>query len=198
MTSSLKFIGALAALATATLSFAQAEAPNAGLLGKRYVETGFSYLDFNHSSTEVYGLDVSANFPVLANVDVGVGYVYDWEGGNSDINGHAIAAAATGYQAFGSLNGFATVGLGYDWNDQISEETFWFADVGIEHSLSSTVSLLASAGYSDDFDGPSNDGLWDGTLRGNYWVTEAISTNVSVSLIEGGHIGSRVGVVFTF
>lgn len=205
MTTSMKLASVCAAILAGSAVFAQ-ETPSvettasSGLLGKRYAEAGFAVTDVNHFKREVFGTGLSVNLPVASSLDVGFGYNYAWlEGG--DVDAHLIGASITEFVDVSGVSGlkaFGTASLGYQWIDNDDEETIWGADLGVEYSFNSKLSGSASVGYSDNFHGPSDDGLWDGTVRANYWFTRELAAYGAVSIVEGGDVVYGGGVSLKF
>jgi hypothetical protein len=199
MTKTIKLLAVFSALAAGTAALAQqtAPAPAAGLLGQRYVGASFGYADIKNSPVDAFGADVVANFPVRANLDVGFGYSRTWVESFSDINVDAIGANATFIHTEGTLKTFTSLGLGYAWGPGEDEATVWGASAGAEFALTPKSTLAVSAGYSDDFKS-GNNGVWDGTARANYWVTDKVAVVGTVSWLEGGDVAYTLGTVFRF
>lgn len=205
----MKLAGVCAALVAGSAVYAQ-QAPavetaaSSGLLGKRYVEAGFAATDVNHTKRDVFGTGVAVNLPVASSLDVGFAYNYAWAEGNSDLNASTLAASVTEFvdvTGVSGLKAFGTLALGYEWLDTPwgdDEETFWGADLGVEYSFNSKLSATASVGYTDNFHGPSDDGVWNGTVTANYWLTEKLAANAALSLVEGGDVVYGVGVALKF
>ena len=197
----MKLVAVLAASLLSVAAFAQSatvdtEASSAGLLGKRYVEAGFSWTDINHSSVEAMGTGLDVNVPVNANFDVSLGYGYAWLEGSEGL-GHSANAAVTGYITRDENKPFARLNVGYDWAKYDSDHGFWGAQVGIERAVNTKVSSTFSVGYGDDF-GQHRVGAWDVALGGPYDITTKIVLSAEVAYIEGGSIGYSAGVAYRF
>lgn len=198
MTKTIKLLTALSALVVGTSVFAQQSATSsASLLGQRYVGTSFGYTDFNNSPVDAFGATVVVNLPVRANLDVGFGYSRNWLESYSDINVDAIGANATFIHTKGSFKTFTSLALGYNWGPFEDEATVWGANLGVEFAVAPKATVALSVGYDDDFKS-GNNGVWDGTLRGNYQVTEKITAVGAVSWIEGGSVGFTLGAALRF
>lgn len=201
MKQSIKLLSVIAALAAGTSVFAQqpdasSSSVSSGLLGKRYAEASFSYVDINHSGIDAFGAALDVNIPLTTSLDLGLGYGHDWLESFSDIDSDVVSADLTGYITSGSFRPFATLALGHAWvpGDDLS---VWGGAVGVEYDFSSVVSTRLSAGYRDDFESGSN-GRWDATARANLWITRSLAANVAVSLIERGDVVYSVGASLRF
>lgn len=188
----------VAALAQSTT--AETETVTAGLLGNRYVAAGFGWTDINHSTVEAMDAGLTVNVPVLANVDLSLGYSYGWLEGDIGL-AHELNTAVTGYITRGQDKYFASAVLGYDWIDNDrnigGDHAVWGAEAGVERAVNDKVSVTLSAGYADDF-GQHRDSLWNGTIGATYNFTAKVVGAASVSLIEGGSIGYTAGVAYRF
>jgi hypothetical protein len=169
---------------------------SSGLLGKRYVEAGFSFIDVNHTGTDVYGTGVNANLPITSNIDLGVSYDYGWVEGHSSFDSHLLDVAATTYFAQGAFKPFGSVSLGYNWVDGYNRSV-WGVAGGVEFEVNSKVSVTGSVGYDDDFKKGDNSS-WNGAVSGHYWLTKDIAASATIALIEGGDVGYGVSVLWKF
>ncbi len=203
----MKLIAVLAASSIGVAAFAQdtavsnettAPVATAGLLGSRFVTTGFSWTDVNHSGVDAMSTGLSLNVPVTANFDVSLGYGYSWAEGAIDL-GHSAGATVTGYIVRGSLRPFASASLGYVWvpNSYDKDHGVWGADVGVEYALNDKLALTVSTGYGDDF-GQHRDSTWDATVGASYNFTAKLAGTAAVSYLEGGSVGFSAGVAFRF
>jgi len=197
----MKLVAVLAASLLSVAAFAQnatvgTETAAAGLLGKRYVETGFSWTDINRSSVEAMSTGLDINVPVSANFDVSIGYGYSWLEG-AECLGHTANAAVTGYITRGDSKPFARLNVGYDWAKYDSDHGFWGARVGIERAVNAKVSSTFSVGYGDDF-GQHRVGAWDVAIGATYDLTSKIVLSAEVAYIECGSIGYSAGVAYRF
>lgn len=200
-----KIILALAALAGA-VSYAQqtTTAPASvvtgpGLLGQRYVEAGFGFNDVKHSSVDAFATGVSINNPINNNIDINVGYSYQWVEGNSDVNGHALDLSGTYYITEGNLKPFGTVSVGYVWPD-LGDELTWGAGAGFEYIFNSKLSGRVFGGYDDSFRNHSSsiDGSFHGTAGLNYWVNNQWGVSGDLTWFERGNVGYALSAVFKF
>ncbi len=201
MKQSIKLLSVVAALAAGTSVFAQQPdsgslSASSGLLGKRYAEASFSFVDINHSGIDAFGAGLNVNVPLTTSLDLGFGYGHDWIESFSDIDSDVVSADLTGYITSGSFRPFATLALGHAW---VPGDDFavWGAAVGVEYDISSVVSTRLTAGYRDDFESGSN-GSWDATARANLWITRGLAANVAVSLIERGDVAYTAGITLRF
>lgn len=195
----MKHVSALAASLLSVAAFAQDAAPaSAGLLGQRYVDTGFSWVDINHSSVEGMSYGLSVNLPVNSNFDVAAYYGYSWTEGAFEI-GHSAGVAVTAYTAYNDYKPFATLSTGYNWmnNDLDGDHGVWGVEVGVERTITAKIAATVSVGYDDDF-GQHRDGAWDVTLGGTYNITDKLVAEADIALIEGGSIGYGLGVAYRF
>lgn len=203
MTTIQKLVSVLAAVAASVSGFAQTAPANpadqtasSGLLGHRYAEYGFAYVDVNSSTTNLFGAGLTINLPVAPSFDVSLNYTYAWAEGNT--SNHAQDASATGLYYFnaGKLKPFAGLSLGYDWN-RFDNAANWGAVVGVEYEINPKVVLTGTIGYDDDFKS-GDSSTWDGKIRANYSFTRDVSIFAAFTLIEGGSRGYAVGTTLKF
>ncbi len=197
----MKLVAVIAASVLSVAAFAQTtavdtETSSAGLIGKRYVDTGFSWVDINNSSVEGMDAGLAVNVPVNANFDVSLGYSYAWLEGAEEL-GHTVNAAVTGYITRGENKPFARLNVGYDWAKFDSDHGIWGAAVGIERAVNSKLSSTLSVGYGDDF-GQHRQGAWNVALGATYNVTSKIVVSAEVAYIELGSLGYTAGVAYRF
>lgn len=194
-TASLLSVAAFAQSATVEPSVA-----TAGLLGKRYVGTGFSWADYNHSGIEGVGTGLDFNLPVHANIDLGLGYSYSWLEGAEEI-GHTLGASVTGYITRAENKPYVRLSIGQFWgNDDWYDDDsigIWGAEVGVERAVSDKLSLTFSVSYNDNFENGDN-GAWSTALGGTYNITDALVATAEVAYIEYGTIGYTAGLAFRF
>jgi len=199
-------IAALVTIAAAAgLHAQQIQAPaaststeSAGLIGKRWITSEFSYYAISHSHKDVYGLASTYNAPVTAGLDAHASYDYVWTAGTPR---NHITQANLGFTAYldqGVFKPFVTGNLGYIWPQ--SEDRFvWDTAVGVEYALCSKAFAVASVGYSDDFRHNNGDqGTFAGKLGLGYWVTKDIALTASVTQEEAGSHGFTVGAAWRF
>lgn len=199
----MKLVAAIAASLIAGSAFAQnaveTETVTAGLLGKRYVDTGLGWVDINHSSVEGMSFGLDVNVPVNTNFDVSLGYGYSWLEGAVEI-GHRADVAVTGYITRGENKPFATLSTGYTWGNAgngVGDYGVWGVEVGVERAVTEKLSSTLSAGYSDDY-GQHRDSLWNVTLGGTYNITASVVAQAAVSYLERGSVGYVLGVAYRF
>ena len=190
---SLLTVGAFAQSATV-----ESQNASAGLLGKRYVEAGFGWVDFRQSSRDAFGTGVDVNIPVHANFDVNLGYAHTYI--QHWLNaGDKIGGTVTGYVARGDSKYFASLGLAYSWSPVRfgSDYTMWNGEVGIEHAVTDKLSTSFSVGYVDDF-GQHRDSKWDVSVGTSYAFCPKFVGTASVSYIEYGALGYTAGLAYRF
>lgn len=203
MTTITKLVSALAALAACASGFAQTAPANpavetsGGLLGHRYAEYAFGYLDINNSDIDAFGAGLTVNLPVAPSIDVSWNYTYSWLEGHRKNDAHDVSATGIYYIDTGKLRPFGGLEVGYSWNDW-SDGATWGALAGVEYQVNTQLVLRGSVGYSDDFRRGNDAGTFDGTVRGNYWLTHNLSVFLEASLIEGGNRGIAGGVSVKF
>jgi hypothetical protein len=200
MTKTSKLLAVLAALTAGVSAFAQ-QAPQAqstsGLLGVRYAGASFGYIDVKSGPVDAFAAGAAVNLPVRANLDVGFGYSRGWVESFSEVNVDSLNANATFIHTADTFKTFTSLSLGYAWGPFEDEATIWGARAGAEFVLTPKSSLSVSAGYDDDFKKGDN-GLWDGTARANYWVSDRAAVLGTFTWFEGGDVGYTVGTVFRF
>jgi hypothetical protein len=204
MTTLKNLVSTLAALAAGTTLFAQTEptvpvTDDAGVLGHRYVEAGFGFIDVNKSSVDAFGTGLTVNLPVAPSIDVSMDYLYSWaEGHRSEFDAHDLSVSGTYWiQAEQNLKTFARVSLGYNWNDYDDSAT-WGAEFGAQYTIRPNIAVTISGGYDDDFDKGNDSGSFNGTVTGHYWFTKQVAAFASASWIEGGNFGFAGGVTVKF
>lgn len=169
---------------------------SSSLLGKRYVEAGFAFVDVNHTHTDAYGSGLDVNVPVTANIDVNLAYTYSWVEGNSNLHGNLVDAAVTTYFASGNLKPFGSLSLGYDWVRNF-DRSVWGVEGGLEYDLNPTWSFTGSVAYDDDFKKGDNSS-WTGTGAAHYWVTKDVAITGSIGWIEGGDVAYAISALWKF
>ena len=186
------------ALALGGVAFGQqvVSSDSAGLIGKRRVDLGFTYVDLNKSSTDAFGTGVYANIPVCKNADIGVGYAYNWAEAHSDVDMHTLSTDVTTYFKQGAAKPFASLSLGYIWPDR-ADRFVWGARAGVEVALDQKAAVSASVGYDDDFKSGDN-GSWDGAVGLSYWVNATTALTAKISWIEYGDMSYTVGCSIKF
>jgi len=203
MTTIKKLVCALAAVAAGVSVYAQTAPANpadqtnsSGLLGHRYAEYSFGFVDINKTSTDAFAAGLAINLPVAPSFDVTLDYTYAWREGHSNIHSNDLSATGIYYFNAGKVKPFGGLSLGYDWN-RGDDAANWGAVAGVEYELTPQVVLTGSVGYEDDFRSGDNS-TWDGTVRANYWFTHDVSVYGAFSLIEGGNLGYAVGLTLKF
>lgn len=199
----MKLVAVIAASLLSVAAFAQSanvqtETASAGLIGKRYVSTGFGWVDYNHSSIEGMGTGLDVNIPFHSNFDLTVGYSYAWLEGAEEL-GHTADVAVTGYIVRGENKFFAGLSTGYVWASEWldSDHGVWGAKAGIERAVNDKISSTFSVGYDDDF-GQHRDSAWDVSIGATYNFTAKWVGTAEVSYIEGGSYGYTAGVAYRF
>ena len=168
-----------------------------GLLGKRYVDAGFGYIDFKDFNDNQLSAGGSINLPVNANIDLGVGYSYNWLDDHSSIDAHAWDVGATYYFTQGSIKPFGTVSLGYIFQDFADDEATWGVSAGLEFLATEKLSFRASVGYDDYFDNAYDESI-SGGVDVAYWFSEKVAGQVGARLFEGGDRGAAASIVIRF
>ncbi len=194
-------LGALAALTISTVAFAQTEpaSPAAGsrsLLGQRYLDAGIAFVDLNHSSIDAYATGVTVNLPATANIDVAFNWTHEWLEAHSDVDAHTLSVDGIYYIDSGALKPFGGLSLGYVWADW-EDDSIWGAFGGVEYQVASNVVLTARVGYDADFD-DADEGSFDLSVSGRYFLTDTLAVSAGVSFIEGGDVGYVAGVTLKF
>jgi hypothetical protein len=199
----MKLVAVFAASLISVAAFAQSatvetETVTSGLLGKRYVSTGFAWTDINNSSVEGMSAGLNLNVPVHTNFDLNLGYGYSWLEGAVGL-GHSANAALTGYITRGAFKPFASVSTGYQWTEKRfdSDHGIWGAEVGVECELSSKLACDVSVGYDDDFRN-HGEGLWDASVGATYNFTDKLVGMAKVSYVEYGSVGYMAGLAVRF
>jgi hypothetical protein len=199
----MKLVAVIAASLLAVGAFAQSatvesQSASAGLIGKRYVDAGFGWIDIRHGSEDLFGAGLSVNVPVHANFDVSLDYSHSYITNWTNLSDY-LGTSITGYVPRGDSKYFARVALGYSWAQSwaSSDHAVWGTDVGIERAVNDKVSATFSVGYDDDF-GQHRDGLWDVSVGGTYAFTSKIVGTAEISYIEYGDVGYSLGMAYRF
>ena len=187
-------VGLLALVFCASASSQEASAtPN--LIGKRYVDTQFSYIDY--SSSADFALGSSFNLPLTTSFDAGAAFSATQEEGDDSHNYQVLGAYLTGYHDIELTRAFARGTINYEW---WSVKNLWWyqADAGFERALSDHLLLTAYATWLDYFSSIFLDSGFSGTAKLTYWITPAVAVSGATTLIEEGNIAYRLGVTFVF
>lgn len=199
MTLTQKILG-VASLGLAFVSASFAQQASASLLGVRYVEAGFGYLDVNNSNIDAFTVGANVNVPVTANLDLTVGYSHDWIEDNQSLYDNVLTVSATGYITEGEWRTFVTGGLGHVWESSAiggDEYAIWNVGIGAEYSFNNQTALTAVVSYADDFDSGDNHSI-AGTVRLSHWFTSSIAGTAGLAWLEEGHIGYAVSAILKF
>jgi opacity protein-like surface antigen len=198
----MKKIVVIASSLISAAAFAQTATPqteNAGLLGKRYAEASFGWVDVNHSSSDAMAVGVDFNVPVHTNFDLGIGYAYSWLEGGTNL-GSVLGADITGYYEYQSFKPFASLGLSQVWanrNIDGNQYVAWDVSAGVEHTVTDCVSLGVSISYADAFRSGDNH-TWSGDIVASVKLTDKLLGTAGISYIEGGSFGYTVSLIQRF
>ncbi len=199
----MKLVAVFAASLLSVAAFAQSaavepQAASAGLIGKRYIGTGFGWTDINHSSIEGLGAGIDVNVPVTANLDITASYGFSWVEGVIGV-GHTASVAATSYITRGDSKYYGSLSTGYAWveNRFDKDHQVWGVEVGIERAVNEKISSTFSVGYDDDL-GQHREGAWDVAIGATYNICSKLVGTAEISLIEGGSISYVAGVAYRF
>jgi hypothetical protein len=185
----------LLTLAVCTPAFAQENASSPNLIGKRYVETQFSYIDYDASSD--FALGSTFNLPLSASFDTGAAFVHTQEEGDDSQNYQVLGAYLTGYRDVGGTRAFARATLNYEW--WAVKNLWWYqADVGVERALGDHLLFTAYASWLDFLTDTFLDSSFSGTAKLTYWITPAVAFSGAGTLIEEGNIAYRLGLTLVF
>lgn len=177
---------ALLAIGSALLTNAQTvpSAAPVGVLGHRYTEINFGAQDIKGINRNVYGLGIEGNTPVSSNLDVGLGYTYNWIGGAFKGHANTLGATATAYTAMNGVKPFVGVGLGYRWEDFGGFDNnygLWGAAVGVEIPVGA-FSFTPAISYGDDFESTANSSQqFNYGVDVNYWFSTASAVTAGAS-----------------
>lgn len=185
------------ALAACAPAFAQdnAGAASPGLIGKRHVETQFSYIDYSGSSD--FALGTAFNQPLNASFDAGAAFTHTQEEGDDSHNYQVFGINLTGHHDFGKTRAFARGTLNYEWWSV--KDLWWYqADVGFERPLCDRVLFTVYGSYLDFLTDIFLESTFSGTAKLTYWATPDIGVSAAVSVIERGAVAGRLGVAYVF
>ena len=190
------FAPALLTLAVAAPAFAQdASASAPGLIGKRYVETQFSYIDYQGSSD--FSVATAFNQPLNASFDAGAAFSHTWEEGDDSHNYQVLGACLTAHRDFGKTRAFARGTINYEWWSV--KDLWWYqADVGFERALCDRVLFTAYGSYLDFLTDIFLESTFSGTAKLTCWAVPEIGVSASVSVIERGAVAGRLGFAYVF
>lgn len=188
----------LLALAACTSAFSQdntAATTTPNLIGKRHVETQFSYIDYSGSAD--FALGTAFNQPLNASFDAGAAFTHTQEEGNDSHNYQVFGLNLTTHHDFGKTRAFARGTINYEW---WSVKNLWWyqADVGFARALCDRVLFTAYATWLDFLSSTFIDSSFSATAKLTYWATPEIGLSPSVSVIERGAVAYRLGVAYVF
>lgn len=203
MTLAQKILGVTAlGVAFINVSFADVTATSEGsLLGKRYAELGFGYVDVNHSGDDILAAGFSSNLPVTPSIDVALSYAYSWVDGAGANYANAVNATAIGYLTEGALRPFGRLGVGYNFlADAYRQDDFasWNGGVGFEYTFGGNNAVRVSVDYNDAFESDAPPAFFSGTAGVSRWFTDKIGATASITWIERGDIGYAASLLFKF
>jgi hypothetical protein len=183
-----KLVFVLAAVATAWAVRADVPAStgtaadldaSAGTLGQRYGSFSLTDQSVNHSSNDLYEVDFGLNDPLTRYLDVGAELAYaNFKHIDLERHSYILNTDATAYWVFRGLKPFATVDLGYEWDNLNAPGGYldrpnygtWGATVGIEiptHPASITPYMT----HQDDFrHSTHSEQANDFGIDINYWI----------------------------
>lgn len=178
---------ALAALTTATVSFAQqpAMAPT-GLLGQRYAEASFGVTDLSGISKNAYDVDFGVNLPVASSLDLRFDYDYGWtKAFGRSVHANSIGAGAVAYTNLSGVKSFVQGGVGRTWVGGAGRGNFntWVVGIGAELPVGD-FTVTPSIRYSDLLNNQSG-GEYHYGIEGSTWVTKTLAGFASVTFSDG-------------
>jgi hypothetical protein len=195
------------ALTTVGAGRAQQTAP--GVLGQRFADVNFDFVDLGGINKNGYSSGLSLNLPATPNLDVGLGYAYGWlNTTGTALHEHTFTTSANWHASAPGIKPAFGFGLGYDWtrnkfgalrvNDGAA---IWGAGVAVEIPVG-VASLTPSITFTDVFRSRSVGAMHYG-VEANYWFTPAVAGYVNVTFTDfTGHHGSswmyRTGLRFKF
>ena len=175
-------------LLVAGTSFAQETSSN-GLLGQRYAEFNFSFIETDNVSKLSYEPGLRVNLPLIAN-QVDVGATYDYARLRGPLRGHAnsLSTYAVGYMALDGAKPFLGAALSHTWTRLplgLSDNSYGWSIVGGFEVPVGPVTLTPTITYSDDFDNGFGQGdVWTYRLEGNYWLTRQAALFAGVAKVD--------------
>lgn len=182
------------ALVLGSSAFAQ-DTATPGLLGKRHVETQFSYIDYRGTSD--YALAAAFNQPLNASFDAGAAFTHTQQEGDASQNYQVLGAYLTAHRDFDGTRVFARATLNYEW--WAVKNLWWYqTDLGFERALGDRVVVTAYASWLDFLTDTFLESRFSGTAKLTWWATPDIGVSGAFSLIEGGVRAYRLGVAFVF
>jgi hypothetical protein len=149
-----------------------------GTLGQRYGSFSFTDQSVKHSSNDLYDVDFGLNDPITRYLDLSGDLAYaNSKHASLQRHSYILDTGATGYWAVKGLKPFATVNLGYEWDNLNAPLGYldrpnygtWATTVGVEiPTYPASVSPYIT--HQDDFrhsahSNPAN----DYGVQVNYW-----------------------------
>lgn len=202
---SISKIAALVAVSS-TVAFAQQgeavsaqEVQTGGLISKKYVTSGFNYVDAKDSATDARFVDLTVNVPLNTYVDIKSTFTHVWQEAASNVNDQYLDVNAVSYITEGSVKPFVQAGLGYLWTARNDEGLRWNAGVGVEYTLCEKAALTISGNYIDGFRRRTQDDAeFTGTAALNLWATKNIVVAAGATWYEQGTVsyGLSAGLKF--
>lgn len=178
---------------------------NPGILGHQFADVGFGWTDFRHSDTEGYDGAFSANVPLAAGFDAGLGYNYYWEAQHRDpltrssmnARNHTLSTYGKFYAPMNGVKPFLGGGVGYQWEhgDIQSLRTFdhawvWTAMGGVEIPFG-TFAVTPQVAYDDTMHGGSV-GTWSYGAQVHHWFNEQIGGYVDATYLDPQRNGTEL------
>jgi hypothetical protein len=175
----------------AAASFAQAGAPESGLIGRRYAGADFNYDHFSGSAIDyAMGATGVVNLPVASAYDVGLTYSYmDTSGaGRSGID-KLLGASVLTHRATEYGTGYFAAMLGHQWNGAHppgllapGNTASWGVRAGYEIPLARGTALNAGVGYADAFSHrAAQASVWRYQLEANHWFSRDVTGVLGVA-----------------
>ena len=192
-----KITFALAAAAAAGALHAQqtpvvpSAADYPGVLGQSYTDLSFGVQDLRNTSDNALDATLRGNIPVSTNVDLGLGYSYNWIHGHSGNHSHLLATDAKFYAPMENhMKPFIGGLVGYQWARTRFDNQFpiisttndrfvWGVNTGIEMPVGS-VSLTPHVGYIDTMENNSI-GHYNYGVEAHHWFSSGLGGYADVS-----------------
>jgi len=167
-----------------------------GLMGKTYLALDadlIKYRNFSASPTG-FGTDLALNIEATDHFDLGFAYDFSRAKNTNWTNTDNIGRIyTTGFVKFAHVAPYATVGLGYGWENSHTptegtrfHRALYNAGAGVEVPLIAQTSVRVGVDFEDSFRSPQPKD-WSYQLALDYCFDETICTDLGASLQDSHH-----------
>jgi hypothetical protein len=174
-----------------------------GLLGQKYGNVSYSYINLDATPVHADNYSISANHPLAFGLDGMVSYDFTHTGGTAGfpLRQHLLGAAL---RAFSSAHnwgkpyveagaGFTTVRYANAGEDSYT----WEVGTGVEFQVAPATTVTPYAQYLDAPDLPG-DGRWNFGVKANRWITRDAALTLGFAMDNDHNTAFTIGTNFHF